>query len=199
MCCVESPLDSWGYTLKRQGSSEWCLASHPGFAEDVFLWFLYFPILVNPPWLGNLLVFFFFFGLLKQIQVIILGCEYFSDNLEVSWNGATPKSSILIRIVHCKSSILGYPHLWHRPCAFGRFWKWIGTTTDFFQTEEAHVEQHPGGAEMFPGHDGVFLPERFTIEIQHVASRYDIQWIRLWEIFSGNSGNPTFWRQDYGL
>ena len=49
MCCVESPLDSWGYTLKRQGSSEWCLASHPGFAEDVFLWFLYFPILVNPP------------------------------------------------------------------------------------------------------------------------------------------------------
>jgi hypothetical protein len=32
--------------------------------------------------------------------------------MEVSWNRATPKSSILIRIFPYKYSILGYPHLW---------------------------------------------------------------------------------------
>ena len=147
---------------------------------------------------GESTSFFFFFGLLKQIQVIILECEYFSDNLEVSWNGATPKSSILIRIFHCKSS-----SYWGTP-----IWKYtvhMLLEVDWYHNRLFPGRRSPRGTTPWWCRDvprarcGLCLPERFTIEIQHVASRYDIQWIRLWEIFSGNSGNPSFWRQDYGL
>ena len=40
--------------------------------------------------------------------------QYLHFHMEVSWNGGTPKSSILIgcSIINYKPSILGYPHWW---------------------------------------------------------------------------------------
>ena len=161
--------------------------------------FFIFPYwLIHHDW--GIYYFFLFFGLLKQIQVIILGCEYFSDNLEVSWNGATPKSSILIRIFHCKSA-----SYWVPPFVAPSICFWTILEVDWYHNRLFPGRRSPRGTTPWWCRDvprarcGLCLPERFTIEIQHVASRYDIQWIRLWEIFSGNSGNPSFWRQDYGL
>ena len=45
-------------------------------------------------------------GIRKEIK------QGISMNMEVSWSGGTPKSSIYRWIFHCIPSIWGYPHLW---------------------------------------------------------------------------------------
>ena len=43
-------------------------------------------------------------------------------HMEVSWNGGTPKSSILVGFSITNQQFLGTPHLWKTPYGKNRFW-----------------------------------------------------------------------------